>query len=314
MKKEWSSKIDYLLTSRYGYHNSDYLAFLVKKVWKIERPSRVVDFGCGYGYLGLELLPFFPEGSEYTGVDESEELLEKAKEIFSKLDYRTGFICEDATNLPIEYSSFDISMCHAFLMHQSNPIVALNEMKRVTKNGGWVITCEANWNAVNALQHINKLEKSEYADLGFLQKLFERDRLATGIDGNIGVKMPILLQEAGLINIGARMTDSCKCHLPPIKNEEQKRIYDSIRSDMPGPIDAEKKVKMIKHFVDRGFSEGQAAKQIAREKLITDTIDRDGENLQIIMPTTMIFSYGTVNKDEPNQALQRTRPSRAAEL
>lgn len=66
----WDSKIDYLSRTRWLYYNDDYLEFLVKSVWKITSPVRIIDFGCGYGYLGTKLLPLLPEGSTYTGVME----------------------------------------------------------------------------------------------------------------------------------------------------------------------------------------------------------------------------------------------------
>ncbi|WP_408070210.1 hypothetical protein [Butyrivibrio sp. JL13D10] len=31
--------------------NNDYFEFLVKCVWKIDKPVRIIDFGCGYGFL-----------------------------------------------------------------------------------------------------------------------------------------------------------------------------------------------------------------------------------------------------------------------
>ena len=48
----WDDKFDYLKLTRSLYLNVDYLQFLVEKVWKITKKVVVVDFGCGYGYLG----------------------------------------------------------------------------------------------------------------------------------------------------------------------------------------------------------------------------------------------------------------------
>ncbi len=48
----WDSKSDYLVGSRILLHNDDYLEFLVTKVWKLDQPCRVVDFGCGSGRFG----------------------------------------------------------------------------------------------------------------------------------------------------------------------------------------------------------------------------------------------------------------------
>ena len=57
--------------------NDDYARFLISQVWKIEHPVSVLDCGCGYGFLGLLLLPHLPEGSTYTGIDFAEDLVKK---------------------------------------------------------------------------------------------------------------------------------------------------------------------------------------------------------------------------------------------
>jgi len=114
----WDKKYNYLSKTRSLYLNDDYLQFLIEKIWKITKPINLIDVGCGYGYLGIKMLPMLPEGSLYTGIDISEEL---------------------------------IDICNSVMMHLDNPDKAIQEMKRVTKNGGLVITCESNWNAVNAL-------------------------------------------------------------------------------------------------------------------------------------------------------------------
>lgn len=49
----WNKKLQYLLRTRKGYWNDDYVEFLINNVWKIENPVSVLDCGCGYGYLGL---------------------------------------------------------------------------------------------------------------------------------------------------------------------------------------------------------------------------------------------------------------------
>lgn len=64
----WDDKLEYLTSTRDLYYNDDYLEFLVKSVWKIHESVHIVDYGCGYGYLGLKLLPLLPQGSRYTGI------------------------------------------------------------------------------------------------------------------------------------------------------------------------------------------------------------------------------------------------------
>lgn len=77
----WDDQIEYLRNTRCLYYNDDYLEFLVQRVWKIEKSVDIIDYGCGYGYLGLKLLPLLPEGSTYTGLDKGKELIKQAKEI-----------------------------------------------------------------------------------------------------------------------------------------------------------------------------------------------------------------------------------------
>jgi hypothetical protein len=73
MTESWDDKSDYLRQSRALYHNEDYWRFLVRDVWRIgNRPPKIVDFGCDFGWVGLFLLPMLASGAEYVGLDRSE--------------------------------------------------------------------------------------------------------------------------------------------------------------------------------------------------------------------------------------------------
>ena len=98
----WDSKIDYLSKTRGLYYNDDYLEFLVKSVWQITSPVRIIDFGCGYGYLGTELLPLIPEGSTYTGVDAGSKLIDHAKDVFKGTPFKNEFILGDIQEMNFE--------------------------------------------------------------------------------------------------------------------------------------------------------------------------------------------------------------------
>jgi 2-polyprenyl-3-methyl-5-hydroxy-6-metoxy-1,4-benzoquinol methylase len=81
MKNEWDDRFSFLQAVRDGWCNTDYIECLVQRVWRIERAVDIVDFGCGFGYIALLLMPLLPQGSTYTGIDNSEPLLSKAKNI-----------------------------------------------------------------------------------------------------------------------------------------------------------------------------------------------------------------------------------------
>lgn len=61
----WKDRIECMKDWKAFYFNDDYLEFLVKKVWRVDRPMHVLDCACGYGYLAHKLLPHLPKGSRY---------------------------------------------------------------------------------------------------------------------------------------------------------------------------------------------------------------------------------------------------------
>ena len=298
MSEDWGPKYDYLRHTRSLYHNDDYLQFLVEKVWRLNARCDIVDLGCGYGFLGLKLLPLLPEGSTYTGIDLSAELLGQARHLFSPLPYSATFIRASATSAPLPDSAFDLAICHALLMHLPDPEKAIAEMVRLTRHNGRVIACEANWNGVNALSHIDELEKTDTTDLGFLQRLFNRDRRATGKDGNIGVKIPVLLHKAGLQDVEARLSDKAPCFFPPVDNPEKEELFQALCRDMARPIDDERAKSMTARFLARGFSAAEAEAQIRREQNLAENFQARGRTYHLVLPAIMMFSYGTVDKGD----------------
>ena len=100
-KDFWNQKLEYLLRTRKNYWNEDYARFLISQVWKIDQPVSMLDCGCGYGSLGLLLLPYLPGGSTYTGIDFAEDLIQKGKSLFKQraaeasLETEAVFICKN---------------------------------------------------------------------------------------------------------------------------------------------------------------------------------------------------------------------------
>jgi len=294
--ENWDDKFDYLKLTRSLYLNIDYFQFLIEKVWKITKKVDVIDFGCGYGYLGLVLMSLLPNGSSYTGVDISEELINKGKKIFKELPFNHKFILSSANNIPEKDDTFDIAICNSVLMHIPEPDAVLAEMKRITKNDGMIITCESNWNAVNALLYIDGIKKSKITDLGFLQILFERIHEKTKTDGNIGMKMPVIMARNNIKNIQARISDSVRIILADEKNEDQNSIYTSLQSDGFGEeLSDEQKSKKINWFMELGFSEEEATKYLEKEIKLNE-IFRNRDELNLVYAAAMTFCFGYVRK------------------
>ena len=292
----WDDKFDYLKLTRSLYLNIDYLQFLVEKVWKITTKVDVVDFGCGYGYLGLALMPLLPEGSTYTGVDISEELINKGREIFKTVPFDYRFILSSANSVPEKDNTFDIAICNSVLMHIPDPDSVLTEMKRITKNDGMIISCESNWNAVNALMYIDGIKKSKITDLGFLQALFERVHEKTKTDGNIGMKMPVIMARNNIKNIQARISDAVRIVLADENNEEQDSIYASLQSDGFGTeLNAEQKAGKINWFMELGFSREEATEYLEKEIKLNEIFQNRSE-LNMVYAAAMTFCFGNVRK------------------
>jgi ubiquinone/menaquinone biosynthesis C-methylase UbiE len=94
--------------------------------------QRAVDVGTGAGTLALALAPLV---REVVGVDLVPELLERAR---ANAPANVTFVEGDATHLPFESGSFDLSCTRRTLHHIARPELAIAELARVTVSGGRV--------------------------------------------------------------------------------------------------------------------------------------------------------------------------------
>jgi ubiquinone/menaquinone biosynthesis C-methylase UbiE len=95
--------------------------------------ERALDAGTGAGTLALALAPLV---REVVGVDVVPELLERARR---GAPANATFVDGDATKLPFEDGSFDLSCCRRTLHHIARPERAVAELTRVTAPGGRVL-------------------------------------------------------------------------------------------------------------------------------------------------------------------------------
>jgi ubiquinone/menaquinone biosynthesis C-methylase UbiE len=92
--------------------------------------ERVLDSGTGAGTLALALAPLV---REVVGVDIVPELIARAR---SNAAPNVSFVEGDATSLPFEPSSFDLSCSRRTVHHIARPELAVAELARVTVPGG----------------------------------------------------------------------------------------------------------------------------------------------------------------------------------
>lgn len=102
----------------------------IVKVTGMTTNTKVLDVGCGNGYLTLPL----SEITDVTGLDSSEKML--------SMNPCSKLVHGDALALPFENNSFDIVTEANLLHHLDNPKKAIEEMARVSLE--WVVLIEPN--------------------------------------------------------------------------------------------------------------------------------------------------------------------------
>ncbi len=124
----------------------------LKTPWIIEKikaqhlltpETRVLDVGCGAGFLSNEL---GLAQLQVTGVDLSEESLIVARKYDSTK--KVKYLSADAYQLPFENASFDVITAMDFLEHVDRPEEVIKEFSRVLKPNGIFIFHTFNRNPV----------------------------------------------------------------------------------------------------------------------------------------------------------------------
>jgi ubiquinone/menaquinone biosynthesis C-methylase UbiE len=112
-----------------------YLA--IRQLNKYSVGGDVVDAGCGPGYLALSIARQFPQ-TRITGIDLSQEMLERAKINISYVDFdsRVTFLKADVHRMPFQNDSVDFVISTLSLHHWSDPLLAIDEIYRILKPGG----------------------------------------------------------------------------------------------------------------------------------------------------------------------------------
>jgi hypothetical protein len=185
---------------------------------------------------------------------------------------------------------------HLVLMHLPTPEQALAEMIRVTRDRGLVITCDANRNAHSAIFHIPETHEQEDVPLAMFQSMNREIRRHTGVDYNIGIKTPVLMHQAGLKNVGARVSDCARLLFPPIDTVEKQALFTAISNEgyrTPAQTD-ENLADWKAHFMQYGVSESDVVREYERQ--LTRDFTANASGYHTVSADLLSFSFGTVDK------------------
>ena len=144
--------------------------------------QRILEVGCGSGAV---LQSLAEDGfSNVIGLDIDYEPLQMA--------FPKAVSNADAYKIPFSHNSFEICLCHFFLLWVTDSLKMLKEMARVTKPGGWVI-------ALAEPDYGGRIDfPSELEPLGQAQVLALQDQ---GADTFIGRKLKGLFTDSGFTDI-----------------------------------------------------------------------------------------------------------------
>lgn len=112
----------------------DAMFFLLHQPLAAKQKMRVLDVGCGTGYLMDSLKRHYPAISEICGIDISTHALE-----FCKLRGAEQLLLASATDIPLDSESFDLIICIDTIQHLSPAgadQTAIAELARLLKPDG----------------------------------------------------------------------------------------------------------------------------------------------------------------------------------
>ena len=154
--------------------------------------ARVLEIGCGPGFVTERLLALVPNGS-VTGLDNDPYMIEIAER---RLSGRGRVqICEgSATETGLPSGSFDAATARLVFQHLPDPMAALSELRRVLRPGGrlFVTDSDSEW----TLMLDPKPQGLEAISAALAARQAER-----GGDRRIGHRLPNLLADGGFSDL-----------------------------------------------------------------------------------------------------------------
>jgi ubiquinone/menaquinone biosynthesis C-methylase UbiE len=100
-------------------------------------PRRVLDVGCGTGYVLRQLATRLPGAREFLGVDPAPTMIEVARSASS--DERVNFVRGTAERLPAEDDGYDLVVSTTSFDHWTDQAAGMRECARVLAPGGVLV-------------------------------------------------------------------------------------------------------------------------------------------------------------------------------
>ena len=205
---------------------SDLRAYLFDRAG-LTRARRVLEVGCGTGAV----LSSLTSPAVVHGLDlEPARLLEAHGHVPG-----AQLVCGDALGMPYPCGIFDITFCHFLLLWVRDPLIALLEMKRVTRPGGAML-------ALAEPDYDSRRDEPEPLDV--LGRWQAESLRRQGADTGLGSRLADLFRQAGIqpVETGTLQADGKR--LPNAKERDQE--WAVLAADLEGRVSAQELCKMRK--------------------------------------------------------------------
>ena len=227
----WASaeKAAFLKQRAETFWNRDYLERIVLPLLLSSPCERILDVGCGYGALTLLLAQLLSD-TQFIGLDLEAKAIQSASQAATQLELTNiHFLEGDAYHLPFEKNSFDAIVCQTFLTHVADPVSIIEEMSRVLKQGGVLMTVEyQNIGRPILLDNLSdeKRDANWYSEMFRLIQLFIAGKKVLGRgDETVGIRIPFIAHDAGLEIFDIRLNDRVSYAIPPyMKGSEHETL------------------------------------------------------------------------------------------
>lgn len=290
-KGYWDSRLDYLKACRKSFWNEDYLQFLIDSVWKIKRPVEVLDCGCGFGYMGQLLLPLLPEGSSYTGIDFSQNMIDEGKRLFQESGYQGTFICDDFRTYRFK-RQYDFVISQSAMRHVSKPQEFLRKMIDLTRSGGIVAAADVNREFESDGFYVDGLDYQELCSRNGFRKMWKKELLCQDRDYAIGIRLPFMMREEGLLSVDVRMNDRVS-FVSPDKEDYEESVHSILaEKKWDKTLSAEAEEQMIQTFLNHGMDRKEAESYCRKQRKIESFMKKNKEALTYLQWRGLVISYG----------------------
>jgi SAM-dependent methyltransferase len=173
----------------------------------IQPHMHILDVGCGPGTITADFAALVPQG-RVVGLEPVAHPLEVARATLEGRGLKNAeFVVGDVHKLDFDNNIFDVAHCHQVLQHIGDPVQALREMRRVTKEGGYVAARECDFSIMTWFPEVEGLQE--------WQDLWIKVARANGGEPDAGRRLVHWALEAGFERDKIKATTTAWCFSTP---------------------------------------------------------------------------------------------------